>query len=75
MNYFPDNDAKWGSFPPKDFDNYIETLKDLGLITRTDLPREMLYTNQFVATFNSFDAEEVRRHAREFAARRTSSPQ
>ncbi len=74
MNYFPDNDAKWGSFPPKDFDNYIETLKDLGLITRTDLPREMLYTNQFVATFNTFDAEEVRRRAREFAAHRTSSP-
>jgi hypothetical protein len=72
MSSFPDNDARWGSFVTQDFDTYIDTLKDAGLIARTDLPREMLYTNQFVASFNDFDPDEVRRRAREFAIRQGS---
>ncbi len=74
MSYFPDNDARWGSFPDPDFDHYISTLKEIGLINRTDLPREMLYTNQFVASINDFDPDEVRRRAREFASRQGSLP-
>jgi len=74
MSYFPDNNVRWGSFPSQDFDSYIVALNDAGLIVRTDLSREMLYTNHFVAGFNGFNPEEVRRHARDYAARQSSSP-
>jgi NitT/TauT family transport system substrate-binding protein len=74
VSSFPDNAPQWGSFLTQDFDTYINTLKDAGLVARTDLPREMLYTNQFVVSFNAFDPDEVRRRAHEFAARQGSLP-
>ncbi len=73
MSYFPDNDAKWGSIAPQDFNSYIDTLKDVGLISRTDLTHELLYTNKFVTSFNNFDADEVRRRARDFATPQQST--
>jgi NitT/TauT family transport system substrate-binding protein len=73
ISYFPDNEARWGSLVPQDFDSFIGTLKDTGLISRTDLPHEMLYTNQFVTSFNNFDPEEVRLRARDFATGQESN--
>jgi NitT/TauT family transport system substrate-binding protein len=76
MTDFPDDEPRWGSFPAYALDSYIDVLKNIELISPRDLPREMLYTNQFVTGFNNFDAEEVRRYTRDFVTRQQSpSPQ
>jgi NitT/TauT family transport system substrate-binding protein len=67
QSYFPDQKASWGSFPSNVFDSYLEAMKGAGLISRSDLPRELLYTNEFSSSFNDFDPAEVKQRAREQA--------
>jgi NitT/TauT family transport system substrate-binding protein len=55
----------FGAFPAETWKNYIDILADAGQIKNRDIPLDSLYTNQFVAAYNKFDIEAVRRQARD----------
>lgn len=65
---FTTADRRWGSFAPGTLDGYMAALKDAGLIARTDLPSEQIFSNQFIDEMNRFDSEAVVRRAREAEA-------
>lgn len=52
----------WGEFSPRDWKNYIDILLSQGVIQRS-APAESLFTNQFVAEFNKFDIEALKKDA------------
>lgn len=53
----------YGSYSDTDWKNIINTLKDGGTITKTDIPYNLLYTNELVPGMNNFDANAVIRAA------------
>ena len=57
---FPEGEPRrYGSFSNDDFTGVIRSLSVAGLATKTDIPLETLYTNEFVDEFNAFDIDEV----------------
>ncbi len=53
-----------GSFTDAQWQGVIKSLKLGGVIAKTDLPMDKLYTNQFVADFNKFDRADVIKRAK-----------
>ena len=57
--YFLDGTRQFGSFTSGGLKNYADSLRDSGLITRTDFDTDNAFTNQFIAKFNDFDPKAV----------------
>ena len=62
--YFPEGAPKvMGSFSDQEWKSIINSLKLGGVITKTDIPMDQLYTSKFFEDFNKFDAAEIRKRA------------
>ena len=67
MTYFdPGEPRKWGVFSDKDWTAAANSLAAGGLIASPNVRLDTLYTNQFVADFNRFDADAVCAKAKAF---------
>jgi NitT/TauT family transport system substrate-binding protein len=49
----------YGAYSDTDWKNIINTLKEGGTITKTDIPYNQLYTNDLIPDINKFDADAV----------------
>ncbi len=66
---FPDNKRSWGSFPAGNIDGYKAALQESGALPRgMQIADDQIFTNQFVAQFNDFDASAIVQRARKFEA-------
>lgn len=70
LNYaltFPAGQPRqFGSFSDADFTGVMDALKIAGLASKTDIPLDTLYTNEFVPQFNAFDTEKVKTEAKAY---------
>ena len=55
---------QFGAYPIENWKNYVAVLHSQGILKTDRVPVENLFTNRFVAAFNDFDAEALRRKAR-----------
>ncbi len=62
--YHPPGDKlRYGEFDIDTWKNYVAILQQGGVIGKTVVPVDQLFTNQFVGAFNDFDAAKVREQA------------
>lgn len=67
---FPEGKPReYGSLSDSDFTGLMNALKVSGQATKTDIPLDTLYTNQFVPEFNAFDREKVVAEAKAYKPR------
>jgi NitT/TauT family transport system substrate-binding protein len=64
MAFEPGAPRQFGQFPEAPWRDYLQTFKEVGQIANASVPLDQLYTNQFVAEFNRFNADEIRQQAR-----------
>ena len=64
MHFGPNEKPLMGSFTDAQWKSIIKSLQLGGVITKTDLPMDKLYTNRFVVDFNKFDRDDVIKRAK-----------
>lgn len=64
LHFSKDEKPLLGSFTDAQWQGVIQSLKLGGVISKTDLPMDKLYTNRFVPDFNKFDRDDVIRRAK-----------
>jgi NitT/TauT family transport system substrate-binding protein len=63
VDFAPGETKEFGAFSKNDWTTTIEALKLGDQIKTSDIPLDSLYTNRFVAAYNHFDHDAVRRKA------------
>ena len=63
LYHAPGASLRYGEFRLQTWKNYISILQEGGVIGKTVVPADTLFTNQFVKAFNDFDAAAVRASA------------
>jgi len=55
----PEGPAQMGHYARESLENYVKVLHGGGMLSTADIPLDALYTNDFVARINDFDAQAV----------------
>ena len=64
LAFEPGTPRKFGEYPAGSWRQFVDVLYAEGELNTRDIPIDTLFTNEFVADFNKFDAVAVRRQAR-----------
>ena len=60
LTYFrPGEKKQWGAFADRDIQNIIKLGQQGGIITKTDIPLDQIYSNALIPAINKFDEEAV----------------